>query len=102
MTADDRETATGWTTTLDAFEQRLRDVRDATVAGATTEVPAFTPAPDLGLLPTDMVDRAQDLLASAQELQQFIQQAHTAVSARISAPPETRAPRRASRLDISV
>lgn len=94
-----------WTEALDAYEARLLAVRDAIAAGNPGAVPPFAPPVDLGPMPEAVVERATALLVASRDLERTIQQARAAVVGRLQARPTSTAssaPRRASRLDVSV
>lgn len=92
-----------WPQVLDAYDARLGAVRAALAAGDPASVPPFTPPEDLGPLSPDLTDRATDLLARSRELETLVSQARETMRQRLEAPaPDAPAPRRASRLDVTV
>lgn len=91
-----------WTRVLDTYEDTLVSIRDAAAAGNSAGVPPFVPPAGLGAMPDTVVARAQELLRRSNDLERFIQQARDAVRSRLQTRPTQAAPRRASRLDVSV
>lgn len=99
MTADHG----AWVATLNAYEARVDAAREAVVSGDLAQPPPFQPPVDLGPMPPELVERASALLARSRDLQELIVKARGAIAAKLAQPTTpTPAPRRASRLDVSV
>jgi hypothetical protein len=60
---------TSWATTLDAFEARLVAQRALLDVGEAGELAPFEPLTSLGPLPTELLNRARELLAQAEDVE---------------------------------
>jgi hypothetical protein len=77
-----------WSATLDAFEQRLDAQERALDRGSHEPIPAFSPAPDLPPLPTEMVDRAVALVWRCRALEERVTAALTQAKEQLAALAE--------------
>ncbi|WP_108664226.1 hypothetical protein [Euzebya rosea] len=95
-------TPLAWAAALDAYETRLNAVRDALASGDLAGVPPFLPPDGLGTMPSVAVERAVALLERSRELERLVDRALSVVADKLEQRPTQPAPRRASRLDVTV
>ncbi|MEO2107740.1 MAG: hypothetical protein ABGZ36_19135 [Actinomycetota bacterium] len=93
---------TAWEAALDSYEARLDAVGEAISSGDPAGVPPFLAPDDLGTMPSVAVERALRLLERSRELERIMARALTVVSDKLEHRPTQPAPRRASRLDVTV
>ena len=93
---------TAWEPELDSYEARLDAVGEAISSGDPASVPPFLAPDDLGTMPSVAVERALRLLERSRELERIMARALTVVSDKLEHRPTQPAPRRASRLDVTV